>query len=54
MQTASWLYRKKGWRPYEYLKMPYGEKKITRAFFLREIEDIEEEMKEMEAQYGKK
>lgn len=34
--------------------MPYGEKVITRAFFLKEIEDLEEEQREMEALYGEK
>nr|DAL69744.1 MAG TPA: hypothetical protein [Caudoviricetes sp.] len=28
--------------------MPYGERVITRAFFLQEIEDLEKERKEVE------
>ena len=34
--------------------MPFGEKKITRAFFLREIQELEKEREEMEAYYGEK
>jgi hypothetical protein len=54
VQTAYWLYKEKGWSPYKYLKMPYGEKVITRAFFLREIEELEKEQKELEDLYGEK
>ena len=33
-----WLYAKHHWRPTEVFAMQRGEKNVTRAFFLREIE----------------
>ena len=40
-----WLYAKHHWRPSEVLKMERGEKLITRAFFLHEVELQKEMMK---------
>lgn len=45
---AYWLYREKGWSPYEYFKKPIGERKIIRAFFVKEMEEIQEARKEEE------
>lgn len=49
---AYYLYREKNWKPYEFLKMSWGEKQITRAFFLQELEEIEEYNKELEKMNG--
>lgn len=45
---AYWLYREKGWSPYDYFKMSYGERVITKAFYdeeIREAIEREEEYK---------
>lgn len=40
---AYWLYKRKGWSPYDYLKKPFGEKIIIRGFVMQEVEDIKAE-----------
>jgi hypothetical protein len=43
------LFRYKGWEPSEYFNMPYGEKKITRVFALKEAKERTEEFDKLNA-----
>lgn len=47
MNAAYLLFRVKGWKPSDYIEMGMGERLITRAFLHQELEEREEEAKEM-------
>lgn len=48
MQLSYWLFREKAWNPRKFFEMTWGERQIVRAFFLKEVEEIEEAYKKLE------
>ena len=41
-------YRFKNWKPFEYMNLPEGQKRIARAYMRQELRDKEERNKEIE------
>lgn len=46
-------YRYKGWKPFEYLNLPTGQKRIARIYMRQELEDKSEIYKELEKSLGR-
>ncbi len=46
------LFRYKGWRPIDYWNMGFGEKQVTHAFMMEEMENREKELERIK-QMGK-
>lgn len=40
-------YRLKNWKPFEYLNLPEGEKRIARAYMRQELKEKEKENREI-------
>lgn len=45
-------YRFKNWKPFEYMNLPEGQKRIARAYMRQELRDKEERNKEIEKAFG--
>lgn len=46
-------YRFKNWKPFEYMNLPEGQKRIARAYMRQELRDKEERNKEIEKAFGR-
>ncbi len=45
-------YRFKNWKPFEYMSLPEGQKRIARAYMRQELRDKEERNKEIEKAFA--
>lgn len=45
-------YRYKNWKPFEYMSLPAGQKRIAEAYMRLEIEDKNRRMEEIETLFG--
>ena len=45
-------YRFKNWKPFEYMGMPEGQKRVARAYMRQEMRDKAEENKMMKKEIG--
>ncbi len=45
-------YRFKKWKPFEYMNLPEGQKRVARAYMRQEIRDSAEEKKEILKSFG--
>ena len=45
-------YRFKNWKPFEYMSLPEGQKRIARAYMRQELREKEERNKEIEKAFG--
>ncbi len=45
-------YRLKNWKPFEYMCLPEGQKRMARAYMRQEMRDREEEKKAMQNAAG--
>ncbi|MCI9078992.1 MAG: hypothetical protein HFH68_08725 [Lachnospiraceae bacterium] len=45
-------YRYKNWKPFEYMSMPEGQKRMSRVYMVQEIEDKNKRLEEAGAPDG--
>ena len=45
-------YRYKNWKPFEYMSLPVGQKRIAEMYMRLEIEDKNRRMEEIETLFG--
>lgn len=45
-------YRYKNWKPFEYMSLPAGQKRIAEVYMRLEIEDKNRRMEEIETLFG--
>ena len=45
-------YRLKNWKPFEYMSLPEGQKRIARAYMRQEMREREREIKEIQNATG--
>lgn len=45
-------YRFKNWKPFEYMRLPEGQKRIARVYMRQEMKDKEEENKTIQKAIG--
>ncbi len=45
-------YRFKNWKPFEYMNLPEGQKRVARAYIRQEMRDKAEENKEIQKAIG--